>query len=160
MDNLENETGAALTAMQAPTTKGSRSSTHMQPLTIPLIQKTFPAFQLLGDSQLEHLAKVAVWFITAMKDPNAEPYWLSFVGKSGTGKTFLATEIFNKVKQIPHMLQHATLINPILKAFWPKLIKQLRNEEYWRVGNLCESNFAFIDEVAMEHDPSGFGRDK
>jgi len=56
--------------------------------------------------------------------------------------------------------RHPVLINGVAKAFWPKLLSELRNREYHRIDDLAEANFVFLDELSVEHDPSGFGRDK
>lgn len=86
--------------------------------------------------------------------------WLSFLGGSGTGKTFLSQMIFERAKQCPHLTKHRELLAPVSKVFWPKLLTHLRCGEYERLRDACDANFLFIDEIAIEHDPRGFARDK
>ncbi len=86
--------------------------------------------------------------------------WLSYCGDSGTGKTFLARKIRKAAKLIPHMAQHEKLINPILFAFWPDLLSELRDGEFWKMDDLSEANLVVMDEIAIDHDPSGFAADK
>ncbi len=49
-------------------------------------------FQTMSDPQLERMKLEGARFITAFCEEKS-PYWLSFLGKSGTGKTFLADQI-------------------------------------------------------------------
>lgn len=98
-------------------------------------------------------------FLLAMQE-NRNPRWLSFVGTSGTGKTYLAEQIFQWAKKQRHMMQHPNLCCPVLKRFWPKLLKDLRDGQYWLIDDLAEANFLFLDEVVIEHDPTGFAKDK
>ncbi len=93
-------------------------------------------------------------------DDEGEPRWLSLIGNSGTGKTFLAEKVFQKMRGHPLLMEHRELINPVIKIFWPKLLSQLRDGDYYRIRDLADANFVFIDEIAVEHDPSGFGKDK
>jgi len=88
------------------------------------------------------------------------PRWLSFIGDSGTGKTFISEAICNYAKTIPTLMFHHTLKCGVIKEFWPKLLSKLRDGEYWRVNDLREANFLFLDEIVIEHDPSGFAKDK
>ena len=49
-------------------------------------------FQTFNDPQLDKMKVEAARFITAFQNHDS-PYWLSFLGNSGVGKTFLATQM-------------------------------------------------------------------
>lgn len=104
---------------------------------------------------------VAKDFVLAMANPSHRPKrWLSFTGPSGTGKTFMAMMIRDAARKMPHLTYSDDLINPILVRYWPKLISALRNGEYHWMDDLADANLVFIDELMVEHDPSGFVTDK
>lgn len=86
--------------------------------------------------------------------------WLSYCGDSGTGKTFLAKKIRKAANKIPHMAVHEKLINPVIFSFWPDLLSRLRDGEFWMMDDLAEANLVVLDEIAVDHDPSGFAADK
>ena len=88
------------------------------------------------------------------------PRWLSFLGQSGTGKTFLSQLIFEQAARVTALKASALVLSPIRKFFWPRLLSRLRDGEYWLVRELADCNFVFLDELSLEHDPSGFGADK
>lgn len=122
----------------------------------------FPKFQTLNDAVLESMVIAAAEFEGKFSNEQYpfKPCWLSFVGTSGTGKTFLANSIYTWAATCPHLTFHKTLLSGISKRFWPKLVTRLRDGEYWAIDDLSESNFVFLDEIAVEHDPSGFAKDK
>lgn len=137
-------------------------------------------FQTLGDPVLEHAVIEAASFVTdliggsfmaklagthdSIEYKDVPPRWLSFVGISGTGKTFLARQVYEIAKGFPWPTKprhgQGALINPVRSVFWPKLLSRLRNKEFWMIDELAECSFVFLDEIAVEHDPSGFAKDK
>ncbi len=86
--------------------------------------------------------------------------WLSYCGESGTGKTFLAKKIRTSATRMTHMMDHPTLIYSIQFLFWPDLLSRLRDGEFWRMDDISEANLVILDEIAIDHDPSGFAADK
>lgn len=126
-------------------------------------------FQTLNDPILELAVIEAESFACDMvssgrKEACIVPRWLSLLGISGTGKTLLAGEVYKWAKacQWINKINHRQggLIDTVRKVFWPKLLTKLRNQEYWLLDELAECNFVFLDEIAVEHDPSGFAKDK
>lgn len=89
-----------------------------------------------------------------------EPRWLSFLGGSGTGKTFLSKMLYAAASYDSSLSKHHSLLCGVWKTFWPKLLSQLRDQKFYLIEDLSDANFLFLDEIAVEHDPSGFGRDK
>jgi DNA replication protein DnaC len=105
------------------------------------------------------MALAAGQFVFEFNSQNS-PRWLSFLGKSGTGKTFLSDAIFQHAKKNHRLMHHLDLCCGVSMFFWPRLLSKLRDGEYWKVADIADSNFLFLDEIAIEHDASGFARDK
>lgn len=143
----------AMTETAELTTKEKRTFTER----LRLAESRFPDFQHFGDYELQRMMVEACEFKPGCE---SNPRWLSLVGNSGTGKTFLAEKVYQSARCNPDLTTHRELINPVLKVFWPKLLSQLRDGDYYRIRDLTDANFVFIDEIAVEHDPSGFGKDK
>lgn len=91
---------------------------------------------------------------------NVPPHWISFVGKSGTGKTFISALCRNVAIEHPGLWFHASLINPIISRNWGRLLDCFRDNKYWKIDECIDANLLFLDEIALEHDPNGFGADK
>lgn len=80
-----------------------------EPTTTPTAKQTMThfeqfleqsKFQTLGEQSLINARKSAARFVDCMAgflDGSSAPRWLSFVGRSGTGKTHLAKEIYRYV---------------------------------------------------------------
>lgn len=143
----------------------TETAEHTTKERLPFIERLrsaeshFPDFQHFGDEDLQRMMVEATEFRCELFD-QGKPRWLSLIGNSGTGKTFLAEKVFRSASCTPGLTAHRELINPVMKVFWPKLLSQLRDGDYYRIRDLSDANFVFIDEIAVEHDPSGFGKDK
>lgn len=125
-----------------------------EPPKIP--SEIFREFETFGDQNLMSALEQAKDFANASK-----PRWLSFVGKSGTGKTFLAKLVYEAMFELrPNLRSHKTLISGCQWAFWPNICNKLRNREWWLLDTLSDANLCFIDEVCCEYDPSGMLREK
>src|SRR6185369_910740 len=146
-----------MTAMRELTTKDERTFTKM-----PLSEasRRFPSFQTCNDSVLEEMVVEAAEFKRKFEDESSRPTWLSFVGSSGTGKTFLAESVYGYARMCDNLIYHRSLLSGVTKRFWPKLVTKLRDQEFWQIDDLADANFVFLDEIAVEHDPSGFAKDK
>lgn len=88
-----------------------------------------------------------------------EKHWLSLIGSCGTGKTFLAGEM-TKWAFRSILNEHERLKSGVVKFFWPRLLSDLREQKYWLVNEIRDANWVMIDEIVIEHDPSGFAKDK
>ena len=145
------------TATAGPSTKTWTSKITSEELVEA--REALPLFQTCGDRVLE---KAIVWasaFLARMKG-QACPLWLTYIGNSGTGKTFLAGMLRDAARQIPHLSRHQSLLSPIRTYFWPKLLGRLRNGEFHLSDEIEDANFGFLDDLYVEHDPSGFATDK
>ena len=142
------------TGTKAPTTR-------TPPVSPAWLDALFQPWRTHKDPILCDMLAAAKDFVQAMANPSTKPRrWLSFTGPSGTGKTFMAMMIRDAAKKFHHLTYSDTLINPILVRYWPKLITALRNGEYHWIEDLGDANVVFLDEVVVEHDPSGFVTDK
>ncbi len=143
---------AAQAEPKEPTTQTPRalSTSLSEPLN---------GFNTLNDKILEKMLHEATEFLIDMRTKQ-KPRWLSYCGESGTGKTFLAKKIKKSAARIPIIAQHETLIDPVTFSFWPDLLSQLREGEFWRMDEMSIANLVIIDEIAIDHDPSGFAADK
>lgn len=100
----------------------------------------------------------AMEFLAAV-ETGQKPKWLSFCGGSGVGKTFLAFETYMAAATLPEMLEHETLVCGAKWAPWMKILTKLRSGRYALADELIYANILFLDEIAIEHDPSGYAKD-
>jgi len=116
--------------------------------------------------QMTAMVKAAANLICDIKAPARErpkPRWVSFVGTSGGGKTYLANAIYNWVWRYGRGQGVAFPGDPwfgIAFCHWPTMAADLlSNRGYDRVEELGNANFVFIDEIGAERDKSGHVRD-
>lgn len=121
-------------------------------------EPTFEDFKTFKESCLERMLQEAKTFLESERE-NLKPFWLSFFGTSGGGKTFLSNIVFNESKHIPHIANHPTLITGAHKASWPNLISKLYQGEHWRIDDLRDANLLFLDDIAKSADKTGFERE-
>ena len=69
--------------------------TTMNPLSSDFLATA--GFETFGDAELENALAEAAGFVAEISTPGAHPRWLTIVGKSGTGKTFLAKAVYRYV---------------------------------------------------------------
>jgi DNA replication protein DnaC len=82
------------------------------------------------------------------------PRWLSFLGRSGTGKTHLARAISRYFKA-----EAAIYVDPVTRAHlsrrggfigWRKVVDQLRNGEYGIMDIISNDWFVALDDIGAE----------
>lgn len=88
----------------------------------------------------------------------SEPYWLSYLGTSGTGKSHLAKQITSQA--MFDLNHHHELINPVRFQSWSNLLAQYRNGDYWRLDDIADCNFIVLDDIGVEGSRSSFGDGK
>jgi DNA replication protein DnaC len=106
-------------------------------------------------------------FTRAMKE-GGRPRWLSLLGSSGAGKTFLARRVWRWF-QTSELWQTRIIDNdcgrpeaqyPGHWCYWPKLGGLLAsNEGYDALRELAMDRFVVFDEIGADRDPSGHIRD-
>ena len=96
---------------------------------------------------------------------DGKPYWLSFVGSSGAGKTHLARKITEWFKV--NLLGTSFIPKPSHISrrdyrfrTWQKALGQIYDQNYGVVEALSEEWLAVIDDIGAEHDPRKFGVSK
>ena len=104
-------------------------------------------FQTFSDPVLTKMQSAAVEYAASYK--NGGGGWLSFLGSSGTGKTFLATKL----------CRH---LGGTVKS-WPKFMAKMRSGDYHineSVDSLakCEG-VLLLDEIGVGNDRKDFGLD-
>lgn len=121
----------------------------------------FEGFNTLDDIELQKMERYAMAFCLEARTRHiSKGLWLSFVGNSGNGKTMLSEMIYKRVKSMSNFRQHESLLKPCQRVFWPELVSELRAGEFYRVKELGDCNLVLLDEVVIEHDPTGFVKDR
>lgn len=121
-------------------------------------------FQTFGDANLEASKREAKKFCEAVRvNPDGAGYCLSFVGRSGNGKTMLAHCIlaelglntWGSLSAIPVSLsgneinRHCAIMRD-----WRKVSDNFKQGQY-AIAERLESEFlAVIDDIGADHDPS------
>lgn len=124
-------------------------------------------FKTLGDHDLERMMNAACDFILDIHS-QAEPRWLSFLGRSGTGKTMLAKAIMQFIHDVSLQFMHpgtgATMTHLIYSAKWPRMVGEMKQGDFDTVDLLCEKEikwdgskgntyaFALIDDIGQPED--------
>lgn len=87
-------------------------------------------------------------FLWELRQTGSRPRWLSFVGESGTGKTFLC----NLIRELAptSMANHPSLRLAGYCVKWPKLIAELREQDY----SIFDEPWSllFIDDIGASTD--------
>lgn len=125
-------------------------------------------FDIGGDewtqAQLAQLVTAAGAFVRDVNN-GARPRWLSMLGSSGAGKTFLARRIFRwhlgcgrfdtgNFRSGEEVLYAREWCN------WPELAGELQgNRGYDRLSEIQRTPFLVLDEIGADRDPNGHVRD-
>lgn len=130
-------------------------STTEKPTSTPvLVEGTLKAFETFGDPELLRMKADALTFLMELHR-GGEPRWLSFVGTSGTGKTFICQLIRQSAP--PGMFRHPTFKRAGYKVDWPETIRKLRMEST-RDGACADLDEA-IQEGLLLIDDIGASKD-
>lgn len=114
--------------------------------------------------QLEAMVTAAARFTRAVKEQR-QPYWLTLLGKSGAGKTYLAKGIWDWYRKSElfraDMNEKKTeIVYPGSWVFWPRLAADLLgNMCYGELEDLQTEKLVVFDEIGSDRDPSGHVRD-
>lgn len=88
---------------------------------------------------------------------DAQPRWLSFCGRSGTGKTHLASAVFKRLQ--PAFQDHPSLLTGAHRYTWPRLLPRLRDGAYWLLDDIRDCHLLFLDDFGTER-PTEFALEK
>jgi len=120
---------------------------------------TLKDFQTFDDAGLCYMLACASQFIANAHDPFWPPYWLTFAGTSGIGKTLLLDIIYNDLKKNQRIVQHKTLVSGIRRVHWPTLFTKLYNREFHLMEEMNELNLLCLDEVTAGADDRAAEKD-
>jgi len=135
--------------MKAPTTPVKPRVTSLN---------VFDRFQTVGDPVLERMKTESARFVQDALDRKT-PRWLSLVGSSGTGKTFLARMILERLWK-SELYSHSLLKCGVLLQEWPAMLSKMREGSFYLSADCGLANLLVLDEVMIGHDPNGFAADK
>jgi DNA replication protein DnaC len=117
--------------------------------------------ETFGDPEIEELARLCWRFARALSG-GQPPFWLTLLGKSGTGKTHCAKRLWEKL----HFRFSTTHTRyPPRFIYWPRFIEELRERirENVGVGEFLDMGrwpLLVIDDAMAERDTTGFSADK
>lgn len=139
--------------------------TQRSPVNTKELARLFE-FDLAGDEhtakQLQRMIEEAAYFIRAM-NAKEKPYWLTFLGTSGAGKTYLARRIWNWFKRsalFEAEMKDGEICYPGSWIAWPEMAAQLLgNKGYGQLEDLHREKLVVLDEIGADRDPSGHVRD-
>lgn len=159
--------GQQLTEMQErPTQKQSATTTILNPGHLSQWERFLEWDTRGSDSERQKLVEMlsyAAVFIKSIK-AGSPPFWLSLLGKSGTGKTYLARKLWRWYKGSSHFTATAddagNITYPGQWCQWPTFAGDLLNNEgYGRLDDLQTEKLVVFDEIGADRDPSGHVRD-
>jgi DNA replication protein DnaC len=130
-----------------------------EPQPNPKPKATFRDFKTFNDKQLVRMMEQAKAFSGLAARKYSNPYWLSFCGTSGTGKTFLSDIIFNKLQSRMGLINHPTLTCGTMRRHWPTILKRIYDRESWHIEEMSDANLLMLDEVSCSTDAKGFERE-
>jgi DNA replication protein DnaC len=112
-------------------------------------------FKTFGDPELMRLLNTSQKWLEG-HSRNGAPHWCSLLGSSGTGKTFLAKQCKNKIRQLgldcyPHKVTGITQQKSMRWFYWPKFVRRLRGGEHSLVDAAINADILFIDDIGAEY---------
>lgn len=133
-------------------------STTEKPVNIEVWAKWFK-FETFNDPQLIAILEAGARFVRSIKNGEA-PHWLSLVGTSGAGKTFLAKRIHRWVRECSELkaeCRNGELIYGDDYVSWPDLAKALQANggREW-IHEITRTKFVTLDDIGAVRDTSGF----
>lgn len=143
----------ALTAMQAQPTKE-------QPPNIVDWAKWLK-LETFGDPELERLTLLCAQFAKGLLAQQPPPFWLSIIGKSGTGKTHCAARLWSLSDKLSWVESRYI---PRL-VYWPAFVESLRVRinEGGHLAELLDMGkwpLLVLDDIGAERDTTGFASEK
>lgn len=174
MEPIATTVSKALAQATEQQTKARQPGTPMPEPYEKLWREQLSQFQTLGDPDLELMAQAATEFVAMVQFRQAnpygshpEPYWLSLLGASGTGKTMLATMVMRFIRKncLIFTLKYGLNLTEQAASFkWPETVRQLKQGQSDAIDFLCEKErkwdgerrctcaFAMIDDIGQVED--------
>lgn len=118
-----------------------------------------------NDPELVKLLEGVARFMRAVRD-EPHPRWLSLIGSSGVGKTYLARKIWNWYSNSKHCSARlnedgSEIVYGGEFVHWPSVAKELQSGRGtgW-LDDLIPQKLIVLDEIGATHDKSGYATDK
>lgn len=115
------------------------------------LERTHPDVELIARAASD-------WIDDVIAD--MPPRWLSLMGNAGTGKTYVA-------KQLWAMVKSAKPWNPMSAdycprfVYWPAFVERLREgNSYNELRDMQAWPYLFLDDIGSERDTTGFAAEK
>ena len=139
--------------MREPTT------TTMNPLSSDFLAAA--GFETFGDAELENALAEAASFVAEISTPGARPRWLTIVGKSGTGKTFLAKAVYryvlrNAAKSVKICGENGLFAGDCIATAADRLAESWRGNFRGVSPDEERADLLFLDDLGTTADKSGF----
>ena len=126
-----------------------------QPLNPKFVE--WLGFKTCGDPELIKAAEAAQEWASAFKAKES-PRWLSLLGVSGTGKTFIAKKLWNYAKASSDWSRFDYFPKVVL---WPDFVQLLRTGEAFEMRQEMKRwPVLLLDDIGAERDPSGFAAEE
>ena len=117
-------------------------------------------FETFNEECLIKAKEEAAQYISEI-DRNETPRWISFVGKSGTGKTFIAKQIYKFIlERIAESSKFENKRNIFILDCYAttadKLAEIWRTQKSGYIREFDKADLLFIDDIGTTADKSGF----
>jgi DNA replication protein DnaC len=165
MQTIDKLTANALTGISARSTKASPASTTVS----SAIWAKWLGLRTFNDPQLEQLVTICTAFAKGIRDglPGsalfaARPFWLSLLGRSGTGKTHCAHRLWTLRDKLDGW-DRTKFTRKFI--YWPEFVEEMRDRVRDGLGlnNLIDMGnwpLLVIDDIGAENDKTGFASEK
>lgn len=117
-------------------------------------------FQTFSDPQLERMLMESARFVEQYCWPVKSPRWLSLLGSSGAGKTYLARRIYRWAKTLPFPQSLGDIKYPATWHHWPSVCKDLLERNFEPLESSVSDVVVFLDEIGAATDKTGFLTDQ
>lgn len=154
-----------LTEIKEPSTRERAINTHLSEsnkLWRNGVLRTLD-FQTFGDEKLEEMLNETVRFIYDM-EAWSEPRWLSLLGPSYIGKTYLTKGVWKRFNAVTRfntrMINNRVTGGTAMYESWRQLSRSLRERQYGIYEDAMKDFFVVIDDIGATQDKSGYLTDQ
>lgn len=114
-------------------------------------------FETLNDARLlKALRDAEEWLSDFTR--RTPPRWISMLGVSGAGKTFLAKQLWTLASHAANWSRCDFIHKPI---YWPRFVRDLKaGDAYGLRDDLARWPVLFIDDIFADRDATGFSTDE
>jgi len=115
----------------------------------PGLRKCLDKFQIFEDPELEEMELAAHQFISEMQSLSNKR-WLTLLGPSGVGKTFLGGIIYDRARQMQNISCHSTMMFGEQKVKWAHFVNAvLAQKKKWLSDGAHQANLLWIDDLEL-----------